>query len=81
MSKDIFYLIDKLLKKLMKTDQLFGLFGGKIMICSGDFRQTLPVIEGVNSEIAITGNSLLNSPLFTESFKRMRLTRNMRASA
>jgi ATP-dependent DNA helicase PIF1 len=78
MSKDIFYLIDKLLKKLMKTDQLFG---GKIMICSGDFRQTLPVIEGVNSEIAITGNSLLNSPLFTENFKRMRLTRNMRASA
>ena len=77
MSKIIFYLIDKLLKKLMKSDKLFG---GKIMVCCGDFRQTLPVLEGVNSEIAITDNSLLKSDIFTENFRRMRLSRNMRAN-
>jgi hypothetical protein len=46
MNKDIFNLLNKLLKKLMMNDFIFG---GKIMVFSGDFRQTLPVIEGVNS--------------------------------
>ena len=76
MSKDILDLINKLMRNLSDSDLLFG---GKIMVLCGDFRQTLPVIEGVNSEIAITGNSLLKSPLFIDNFKRMRLTRNMRA--
>ena len=76
MSKDILDQINKLMRKLTDSDLLFG---GKIMVLCGDFRQTLPVIEGVNSEIVITGNSLLKSPLFIDNFKRMCLTRNMRA--
>ena len=76
MSKDILDLINKLLRKLTDSDLLFG---GKVMVLCGDFRQTLPVIEGVNSEIAITGNSLLKSALFVENFMRMQLRRNMRA--
>ena len=46
MSKDALSLIDKLLRKLMDSDIIFG---GKVMVLSGDFRQTLPIIEGVNS--------------------------------
>ena len=76
MSKDILDLINKLLRKLTDSDLVFG---GKVMVLCGDFRQTLPVIEGVNSEIAITSNSLLKSALFVENFKRMQLRRNMRA--
>jgi ATP-dependent DNA helicase PIF1 len=46
MSKDIFHSIDRLLQKLMKNDRPFG---GKIMVVSGDFRQTMPIIEGISS--------------------------------
>ena len=76
MSKDILEIINKLLKKLMNSNKIFG---GKVMVLCGDFRQTLPVIEGVNSEIAITSNSLLSCPLFVDNFKKMVLRRNMRA--
>ena len=47
MKKDILEAINKLLKNLMRSSTIFG---GKVMVLSGDFRQTLPVIEGVNSE-------------------------------
>jgi ATP-dependent DNA helicase PIF1 len=58
MSKDIFHAIDRLLQKLMKNNKPFG---GKIMVVSGDFRQTMPIIEGISSEVVIVGNSLLSS--------------------
>src|SRR4051794_35181303 len=34
--------IDRLLKTIMKNDQPFG---GKLMLCGGDFCQTLPVLK------------------------------------
>ena len=62
MNKTILVLINKLLMKLMRKGDIFG---GKVMVLSGDFRQTLPIIEGVSSEIIITDASLLKLPLFT----------------
>ena len=76
MNKDILTLIDILLQELMGNKKPFG---GKIMVLCGDFRQTLPIIEGTNSEVLIVDNSLLNLPLFVNRFKKMKLRRNMRA--
>ncbi len=39
-SKDAFRIADKTLKRLMKSNKLFG---GKILLCGGDFRQVLPI--------------------------------------
>jgi ATP-dependent DNA helicase PIF1 len=58
MSKNIFNAIDRLLQKLIKNNRPFG---GKIMVVSGDFRKTMPIIEGISSEVVIVGNSLLSS--------------------
>ena len=76
MNKDIFNAINKVLMKLMNTSALFG---GKVMVLSGDFRQTLPVLEGVNSEVLISESSLLTEELFLNNFKKMKLRTNMRA--
>ena len=70
--------INKLLMKLMNSSSVFG---GKVMVLSGDFRQTLPIIEGVNSEIMIADISLLRCDLFIKNFRRMQLRVNMRVSA
>ena len=51
------------------------------MVLLGDFRQTLPIIEGVNSEIMIADISLLRCDLFIKNFRRMQLRVNMRVSA
>ena len=40
MQKDALRCIDKLLRDLMETEELFG---GKVILLGGDFRQTLPV--------------------------------------
>ena len=78
MKKDILEAINKLLKNLMRSSTIFG---GKVMVLSGDFRQTLPVIEGVNSEILTAESSLLTCDLFTKNFERRKLSINMRARA
>jgi nucleoside-triphosphatase THEP1 len=41
MGKDTLDCIDRILRKLMDNDKLFG---GKVMVLCGDFRQTMPVI-------------------------------------
>ncbi len=40
MQKDALRCIDQLLRDLMETTELFG---GKVILLGGDFRQTLPV--------------------------------------
>lgn len=39
-SKYVFSVIDRLLKEIMQNNLPFG---GKIIVCSGDFRQTAPI--------------------------------------
>ena len=77
MNKDILILINRLLKDLTENNLPFG---GKVMVLGGDFRQTLPIIEGTNSEVLIVDTSLLSCPLFLDNFKTMKLFNNMRVN-
>ena len=54
-------------------------FGGKILICAGDFRQTLAVIPHANSG-AIVDASLKRSLLW-KHFVIQELTENMRVKS
>ncbi|XP_071923013.1 uncharacterized protein [Coffea arabica] len=66
--------LDKMLQDITNNDHLFG---GKIIVFGGDFRQTLPVItHGTREDIIDT--SLVMSPLWSK-FEKIRLTINMRA--
>ena len=51
-------------------------FGGKVLICSGDFRQCLPVIPGAGSATVI--DAALNRSHLWKHFKVMQLKENMR---
>ncbi|XP_019240495.1 PREDICTED: uncharacterized protein LOC109220480 [Nicotiana attenuata] len=65
---------DLLLKDLMDTNILFG---GKVVVFGGDFRQTLPVVRNVNKEDFIS-ESLLYSTIWDE-LEKLQLSENMRA--
>ena len=54
-------------------------FGGKILILSGDFRQTLPVIPGASSATVI--DSAINRSYLWKLFKVLKLEENMRVKA
>ena len=66
--------IDRLLREITGEDVLFG---GKIFLLGGDFRQVLPVIPH-GTRTAIVENCLKRSPLWSH-FKVFKLTENMRA--
>ncbi|XP_060186850.1 uncharacterized protein LOC132616445 [Lycium barbarum] len=65
---------DKLLKDLMSTSILFG---GKVVVFGGDFRQTLPVVRSGKKEDFI-GESLLYSHIWNH-LEKLCLSENMRA--
>ncbi|CAF4333618.1 unnamed protein product [Rotaria sp. Silwood2] len=65
--------VDILLRDIMNIDALFG---GKIMIFGGDFRQVLPVIRFANRSDLIAAS--LKSSAFWPYFKVMHLHQNMR---
>nr|XP_009764639.1 PREDICTED: uncharacterized protein LOC104216316 [Nicotiana sylvestris] len=65
---------DLLLKDLMDTNILFG---GKVVVFGGDFRQTLPVVRNGKKEDFIS-ESLLYSTIWDE-LKKLQLSENMRA--
>ena len=54
-------------------------FGGKILILSGDFRQTLAVLTNANSAAVV--DAALNRSHLWKHFKIMQLTENMRIRA
>ena len=56
-----------------------SLFGGKVVVLCGDFRQTLPVIPGA-SRAGIVSKCLNQHPLW-QQFEVMYLTKNMRVNA
>ncbi|KAJ1692544.1 hypothetical protein LUZ63_009242 [Rhynchospora breviuscula] len=60
------------------TDSLHP-FGGKIVVFGGDFRQVLPVVRR-GTKAQIVDATLPMSPLWTY-IKKIKLTRNMRASS
>jgi ATP-dependent DNA helicase PIF1 len=75
MSKHILHAINSYLMELMDTDKIFG---GKVILLSGDFRQTMPIIPNANMA-TIIGSSIISSDLFKDNFQFLSLTKNMRA--
>ncbi|XP_059289935.1 uncharacterized protein LOC132043482 [Lycium ferocissimum] len=72
--KKVLEAFDILLKDLMDTNALFG---GKVVILGGDFRQTLSVVRSGKKEDFIQ-ESLLYSEIWNQ-LEKMRLSENMRA--
>ena len=78
-NKDNFRVVDLLLRDVMKTvdpDLEHVPFGGKVVICSGDWRQILPVVPRGNRG-SILDACLKSSPLWSH-FVVWRLEENMR---
>lgn len=73
-SKQAIESFNSLLQDITAKNELFG---GKVVVFRGDFRQVLPIIHKGWKEETIT-NSLLASPILP-NLKKMRLTENMRA--
>ncbi|GKC73401.1 ATP-dependent DNA helicase PIF1-like protein, partial [Tanacetum coccineum] len=66
--------LNDLLQDLMNSTELFG---GKVVVLGGDFRQTLPVVrKGTKSETLDA--CITNSPIWP-SLQKLRLEENMRA--
>ena len=65
--------LDRTLQDIMNDDKPFG---GKILILSGDFRQTLAVLPNANRAAVI--DAALNRSHLWRHFKVMQLTENMR---
>ncbi|GJS87603.1 DNA helicase [Tanacetum coccineum] len=69
-----FEALDRSLKDIV--NKLFSLFGGKLVLLGGDFRQTLPVKKGA-SKMEIIASCISESALWP-SFKVFTLKQNMR---
>ncbi|XP_058742334.1 uncharacterized protein LOC131614800 [Vicia villosa] len=76
-NKYCFEALDKTLKDLMSdTKPSKSIFGGKVVVFGGDFRQILPVIpRGSRSDII---HASINSSYIWDHCKVLRLTKNMR---
>ena len=77
--KEVFDCVDRLLKDIMKTVRRSNenkLFGGKVFVFGGDFRQILPVIRK-GSERDIIDHSLKLSNIWPQ-LEKFQLTTNMR---
>uniref|UniRef100_A0A8D8VRR9 ATP-dependent DNA helicase n=1 Tax=Cacopsylla melanoneura TaxID=428564 RepID=A0A8D8VRR9_9HEMI len=72
----IFEMLDRSLRDLMNSDEPFG---GKIFLCSGDFRQCAPVVEKARTAHDVVCVSLRSSRLWN-LFKVFRLTTPQRTS-
>ncbi|KAI5708509.1 hypothetical protein M8J77_024181 [Diaphorina citri] len=57
----IFEMLDRSLRDLMNSETPFG---GKIFLCSGDFRQIAPVVEKARTPLDVVCVSLRASPLW-----------------
>ncbi|XP_046407444.1 uncharacterized protein LOC124172080 [Ischnura elegans] len=72
----LFQIIDRSLRDLMDNDLPFG---GKIFVCSGDFRQIPPVVEKARTPADVARVSLRSSPMW-RIFKVFSLTTPQRTS-
>ena len=75
--KFYFEALDHSLRDIIKHNSTDNkIFGGKVMVFGGDFRQILPVIpRGSHSDIA---NAKINSSYLWDHCQVLRLTKNMR---
>ena len=75
----IFEILNRSIQDLMGTHLGPNLlpFGGKIFLCSGDFRQIAPVVEKARTPADVTNVSLLNSTIW-RLFKLFHLTTSQR---
>ncbi|XP_062208910.1 uncharacterized protein LOC133917933 [Phragmites australis] len=68
--------LDRSLQDIMGCSQLFG---GKVMVFGGDFRQVLPVVtRGTRAQIT---DATLQRSYIWEKIRKIQLTRNMRAQS
>ncbi|KAK9051315.1 hypothetical protein SSX86_027942 [Deinandra increscens subsp. villosa] len=77
--KHAFEALDKSLKDVLCTGNNIAdqpLFGGKVVVFGGDFRQILPVLQGASNQDVVT--SCLTSSYIWRECKVLRLTKNMR---
>ena len=65
--------LNDLMQDLMNSSEIFG---GKVVVFGGDFRQTLPIVRRGNQSETINA-CIINSPLWP-SLKKLQLTENMR---
>ncbi|XP_024010446.1 uncharacterized protein LOC112085463 [Eutrema salsugineum] len=73
MSKHCFETLDQTMRDILKCDKVFG---GKVIVLGGDFRQILPVIVGGNSSETILAT--VNSSHIWSDCKVLQLKTNMR---
>ncbi|XP_021992293.1 uncharacterized protein LOC110889094 [Helianthus annuus] len=77
-----FEALDRTLKDILKCDGSHNSqspFGGKTIVFGGDFRQTLPVIQGGTRQDIV--NASLTSSYIWDHCKVLTLTKNMRLTA
>ncbi|XP_058741129.1 uncharacterized protein LOC131613479 [Vicia villosa] len=80
-NKFCFEALDKSLKDIMDDDKVASkiIFGGKVVVFGGDFRQILPVVpRGTRSDIV---HSTINASYIWDHYKVLKLTKNARLRA
>ena len=68
--------IDQLFRRVMKKPKVP--FGGKVVLCGGDFRQCLPVVRH-GTRVKVVESTIKNSDTWP-LFRQLRLQKNMRTS-
>jgi hypothetical protein len=68
--------LDECLRDIMQTEVVLG---GKVVVFSGDFRQTLPVVKGASRAGIVA--KCLNQHALWRHFEVLQLTQNMRVNA
>jgi len=77
--KFFFQTLDQSLTDIIKEKNPNQIFGGKVIVFGGDFRQILPVIpRGSRSDII---NETINSSYLWPSCEVLTLTKNLRLQA
>ncbi|XP_076934194.1 uncharacterized protein LOC143600366 [Bidens hawaiensis] len=77
--KHAFEALDRTLKDVMNVDlgNTYGsLFGGKVVVLGGDFRQILPVVQNGTRNDCV--NAIISSSYIWPNCKVLKLTKNMR---
>jgi hypothetical protein len=75
LAKNVLEIIDEKFKEIMETNHLFG---GKILLMGGDFRQTLPIMKYATKSQLL--DLSVKKSLFWNKFKKFKLTKNMRVN-